>query len=73
MTEAKQRAIALIAGLPDDKAATVLKILENICELLNVDSNRQERLTERIEERLVLMEEVESIIGEGGDAKVGKQ
>jgi len=72
MTEAKQRAIALIAGIPDDKAATVLKILENICELLNVDSNRQERLTERVEERLALMEEVEGIIGEGGDAKVGK-
>lgn len=64
MTEAKQRAVALIASLPDDKAATVLKILENICELLDVDSNRQERLTERVEERLALMEEVEGIIGE---------
>ena len=72
MITAKQQAIALIAGIPDDKAATVLKILENICELLNVDSKRQERLTERVEERLALMEEVEGIIGEGGDARVGK-
>ena len=72
MITAKQQAIALIAGIPDDKAATVLKILENICELLNVDSNRQERLTERAEERLALMEEVEQLVGEGGDAKIGK-
>ena len=71
MITAKQQAIALIAGIPDDKAATVLKILENICELLNVDSKRQERLTERVEERLALMEEVEHLVGEGGDAKVG--
>ena len=71
MITAKQQAIALIAGIPDDKAATVLKILENICELLNVDSKRQERLTERVEERLALMEEVEQLVGEGGDAKVG--
>ena len=69
MITAKQQAIALIAGLPDDKAATVLKILENICELLNVDSNRQERLTERAEERLALMEEVEHLVGEDGDSK----
>ena len=73
MTKAKLEAIALIASIPDDKAATVLKILENVCELLNVDTNRQERLTERVEEDLALIEEVENLVGEGGDAKVGGQ
>jgi len=73
VTKAKLEAIALIASIPDDKAATVLKILENVCELLNVDTNRQERLTERVEEDLALIEEVENLVGEGGDAKVGGQ
>ena len=73
MTKAKLEAIALIASIPDDKAATVFKILENVCELLNVDTNRQERRLERVEEDLALMEEVENLVGEGGDAKVGGQ
>ena len=64
MTEAKREAIALIVSIPDDKAATVLKILENICELLNVDSNRYERLIGRVEEKLALLEELEGLIGE---------
>ena len=71
MTEAKQEAIALIMGIPDDKAATVLKILEDVCELLNVDTNRQERLSGRVEEKIALMEEIESFVGEGGDLKDG--
>ena len=71
MTEAKLEAIALIASIPDDKAATVLKFLEHVCELLNVDSNRQERLIERVEENLALMEELENLIGEESDSKDG--
>ncbi|MBQ6006341.1 MAG: hypothetical protein IJL14_08850 [Selenomonadaceae bacterium] len=71
MTAAKLEAIALIAGIPDDKAATVLKFLEHVCELLNVDSNRQERLIERVEENLALMEELENLIGEESDSKDG--
>ena len=67
MNEAKQEAIALILSIPDDKAATVLKILENVCELLNVDTNRQERLIERVEEKLALMEEVEHLVGEDNE------
>lgn len=69
MKQAKLEAIALIASIPDDKAASVLKILENVCELLNVDSNRQERLIERVEEKIALMEEIENIIGEESDSK----
>ena len=71
MTEAKQEAIALIISIPDDKAATVLKILENVCELINVDSNRQERLSERVEEKIALLEEIEGLVGEGDDLKDG--
>ena len=71
MTEAKLEAIALIASIPDDKAAAVLKILENVCELLNVDSNRQERLSGRVEEKIALLEEIENLVGEGGDLKDG--
>lgn len=71
MTEFKREAIALIESIPDDKSEIVLNILENICELLNVDSNRQERLTERVEEKLALMEEIENIVGEGDNLKDG--
>ena len=71
MTQTKLEAIALIAGIPDEKSAAVLKILENVCELLNVDSKRQERLIERVEEKIALMEEIENIIGEESDSKDG--
>ena len=71
MTEAKQEAIALILSIPDDKSAAILKILENTCELLDIDSNRQERLLERVEEKLSLMEEIENLIGEESDSKNG--
>ena len=71
MIEAKREAVALIESIPDDKAATVLKILENICELLSVKPNRQELLSGRVEENLALMEEVENLVGEDGDSKDG--
>lgn len=71
MTQTKLEAIALIASIPDDKASAVLKILENVCELLNVDSKRQERLIERVEEKIALMEEIETIVGEESDSKDG--
>ena len=71
MTTAKLEAVALIMNIPDDKAAAVLKILENVCELLNVDSNRQERLSGRVEEKIALLEEIENLVGEGGDLKDG--
>ena len=64
MNKFKQEAVALIESIPDDKAETVLKILENICELLKVDTNKQERLTERVEENLAIMEEAEALVGE---------
>lgn len=62
----KQELHALIDSIPDDKAEIVLNILENICELLNVETNRQERLTNRAEEKLVLMEEIENLVGAEG-------
>ena len=71
MTELKQEIFTLIEAIPDEKSDVLIKILNSVREILDVDSNRLERLTERVEERLALMEEVEGIIGEGGDAKVG--
>ena len=71
MNSYKLDAIALIESIPDDKAEAVLKILENACELLNVDSNRNERLIGRAEERLALMEEIENLVGEERDSKDG--
>ncbi|MBR1806254.1 MAG: hypothetical protein IJ774_07710 [Selenomonadaceae bacterium] len=64
MTESKLEAIALIERIPDEKSATVLKILQNVCELLSVDTNLNEHLTARIEQNLALMEELENLIGE---------
>ena len=64
MTELKQDAITLIERIPDDKTAAVLKILEGVCELLNVNTSKQERLTGRVEEKLAIMEEIEALVGE---------
>ena len=64
MTEHKLAAIALIERIPDEKSAAVLKILQNVCELIGVDTNRNERLTERIEQNLALMEEIENLVGD---------
>ena len=64
MNEFKQEAIDLIEKVPDDKAEAVLNILKNICELFKVDANKQELLTERVEEKLAIMEEVEALVGE---------
>ena len=69
MNEYKKEAVALILSIPDDKSKAVLNILENICELLNVDTNKTERLTIRAEEKLALMEEIESVVGEESDAR----
>ncbi len=71
MTELKQEIFTLIEAIPDEKSDVLIKILNSVREILDVDSNRLERLTERVEERLALMEEVEHLVGEGGDAKVG--
>lgn len=64
MTKNKLAAIALIERVPDEKSAAVLKILQGVCELIGVDTNRNERLTERIEQNLALMEELENLVGE---------
>ena len=64
MTKFKLEAIALIERVPDEKSAAVLKILQGVCELIGVDTNRNERLTERIEQNLALMEELENLVGE---------
>ena len=72
MTELKQEIFTLIEAIPDEKSDVLIKILNSVREILDVDSNRLERLTERVEERLALMEEVEHLVGEGGDAKIGK-
>ena len=71
MNSYKLDAIALIESIPDDKAEAVFKILENACALLDVDSNRNERLIGRAEERLALMEEIENLVGEERDSKDG--
>ena len=71
MTEAKQEAIALILSVPDEKSAAVLKILKNVCEILNVDTNRQELLVAHVEEKLALMEEIENLVGEESDSTDG--
>lgn len=64
MNEFKQQAVALIESIPDEKSEAVLKILEGVCELLKVDSDRNEILTERVEENVALMEEIENLVGE---------
>ena len=71
MNEAKLEAIALIESIPDEKAEIVLNILENICELLNYDTNWQKRSTYRVEEQLAILEELENLVGEESDLKDG--
>ena len=72
MTDNKLAAMAFIERVPDEKSAAVLKILQGVCELLNVDTDCNEHLTSRVEEKLALMEEIENLVGEGGDPNNGK-
>ena len=65
MNTFKQEAIELIESIPDDKSEAVLKILKGVCELLKVDSDRNEILTARVEENVALMEEAEAMVDEG--------
>lgn len=64
MTEHKLAAIALIERIPDEQSAAVLKLLQNVCELIGVDTKLNEHLIARVEQNIALMEEVEALIGE---------
>lgn len=58
MTELKQEAFALIAGIPDEKKDVLVTIVKNIRELLGVSSKT------RAEKNLAIMKEVKNLIGD---------
>ena len=58
MTELKQEAFALIAGIPDEKKDVLVTIVKNIRELLGVSSKT------RTEKNLAIMKEVKNLIGD---------
>lgn len=58
MTALKQELIALIAEIPDEKSDLLVKIRQNIRELLGVDSKS------RAKRNLAIMTEVKDLIGE---------
>lgn len=58
MTALKQEVFTLIAGIPDEKSDILIKILENVREILNVNSKS------RAEKNLAVMKEIEDLIGD---------
>ena len=71
MTELKREIIDLIESIPDD-SPLLAQVVKNLRELVN-DSKRQRKQISRVEENLAVMEEIESLVGEGGDGRDGSQ
>ena len=72
MTELKREAMTLIENIPDENTALLAKILKNLRGLID-DAKRQRKQISRVEENLAVMEEIETLVGEGGDGCDGTQ
>lgn len=61
MTELKREAISLIESLPDD-SPLLAQAVKNLRGLIDDAKHKQ---ISRVEENLAVMEEIESLVGEG--------
>ena len=66
MTELKQKIIALVEKIPDERTDVLTKIIGDICEFMD-DDLRQDEIFSRAEQDLALLEDIESLTREGGD------
>ena len=64
MIELKQKIIALIESIPDERTDVLTKILGVVCNL--ADENHQDEIFSRAEQDLALIEDIESLTREGG-------
>ena len=61
MTATKNEIIALIENIPDEQTQLLNKILTNIRELIDSDSQWQDEIYSRAEQDLALIEDAESL------------
>ena len=66
MTELKREAITLIENIPDENSALLNQVVKNLRGLID-DTKRQRKQISRVEQNLAVMEEIENLVGEGGD------
>ena len=66
MTELKREAISLIESIPDENSALLNQIVKNLRGLID-DAKRQRKQISRVEQNIAVMEEIETLVGEGGD------
>lgn len=69
MNELKQETIALIESIPDEKSYVLVGIVKILRDLLNDDF--QEEIYSRAEQDLAIMEDIETLTREEGNAKDG--
>ena len=69
MTELKREAIALIAKLPAENKDVLVNIVKTLHNVLNKDF--QDEIYSRAEEDLAIMEDIETLTREEGNAKDG--
>ena len=69
MNELKQEAIALIESIPDGRDDLLVKSIKILRDLLNDDF--QEEIYSRAEEDLAIIEDIETLTREEGNAKDG--
>ena len=69
MTELKREAIALIAKLPAENKDVLVNIVKTLRNVLNKDF--QDEIYSRAEEDLAIMEDIETLTREEGNAKDG--
>ena len=72
MTELKREAISLIESIPDENSALLNQIVKNLRGLID-DAKRQRKQISRVEQNIAVMEEIETLVGEGGDGCDGTQ
>ena len=68
MTATKNKIIALIENIPDEQTRLLNKILANIRELIDADSQWQDEIYSRAEQDLALIEDAESLTHEESPA-----
>lgn len=69
MIELKREAIALIAKLPAENKDVLVNIVKTLHKVLNKDF--QDEIYSRAEEDLAIMEDIETLTREEGNAKYG--
>lgn len=66
MNELKREAISLMENIPDENSALLNQIVKNLRGLID-DAKCQRKQIARVEQNIVIMEEVENLLGEADE------